>query len=216
MSKLPCFDDSATNLDKLLVVVLTLDGALDKKSVPPGAKYEHTLDSWRNLRFTSSLYWSPKKATLRWIWSHWKYLHFALSSFDVNAATSTVFATLCLYGIEHQFWSPELKLKWIFVIQISPQIQILIGKLLKELRILAGSNFLNGHIYIGSRIRMDFRRVVIFVFVFVFLFVFVFVFVCVFVLVFPSLAPYALTPGESAGLLGRSSESLPGGRKWNR
>ena len=73
------------------------------------------------------------------------------------------FATLCLYGIEHQFWSPELKLKWIFVIQISPQIQILIGKLLKELRILAGSYFLNGHIYIGTRIRVDFRRVVIFV-----------------------------------------------------
>ena len=45
MSKLPCFDDSATNLDKLLVVVLPIDGALDKKSVPPGAKYAHTLDS---------------------------------------------------------------------------------------------------------------------------------------------------------------------------
>ena len=45
MSKLPCFDDSAANLNKLLVVLLTSDGALDKKSVPPGAKYEHTLDS---------------------------------------------------------------------------------------------------------------------------------------------------------------------------
>ena len=46
MSKLPCFDDSAENLDKSLVVLLTLDGALDKKSVSRGgAKYEHTLDS---------------------------------------------------------------------------------------------------------------------------------------------------------------------------
>ena len=44
MSKLPCFDDSAENLDKSLVL-LTLDGALDKKSVSRGAKYEHTLDS---------------------------------------------------------------------------------------------------------------------------------------------------------------------------
>ena len=32
---------------------------------------------------------------------------------------------------------------------------------------------------------------------------------------FPLLAAYAL-PGESAGLLGRTPESLPGGRKWNR
>ena len=34
-------------------------------------------------------------------------------------------------------------------------------------------------------------------------------------LLFPLLAAYAL-PGESAGLLGRTPESLPGGRKWNR
>ena len=164
MSKLPCFDDSAENLDKSLVVLLTLDGALDKKSVPPGAKYEHTLDSWRNMRFTSSLYWYPKKATYRGGFGHIGNictLHFHLLTSML--LPPLFFATLCLYGIEHQFWSPELKLKWIFVIQISPQIQILIGKLLKELRILAGSYFLNGHIYIGTRIRVDFRRVVIFV-----------------------------------------------------
>ena len=104
MSKLPCFDDSAANLDKLLVVLLTWDGALDKKSVPPGAKYEHTLDSWRNMRFTSSLYWSPKKAKAGF--GHIGNIC-TFSSFDVNATTSTVFATLCWWN-----WVP------VFVTQV--------------------------------------------------------------------------------------------------
>ena len=45
---------------------------------------------------------------------------------------------------------------------------------------------------------------------------FVFLSFCLlFPVLFPLLAAYAL-PGESAGLLGRTPESLPGGRKWNR
>ena len=40
-------------------------------------------------------------------------------------------------------------------------------------------------------------------------------FCLLFPVLFPLLAAYAL-PGESAGLLGRTPESLPGGRKWNR